>query len=326
MASNKSKNRTIALALVGLIILLSLCAYQWFKIGQLNNELTNLKEEMFEVEKIQVQLETNYEEAIASLDEMRTSNQDLNNVIDQQKSDLKKQKDKIILLIRSENQLGKAKVEIARLKSKAEGFVLELTRLKNENQSLYSTNVKLKEEKDVLSSDLTTEREMTSKLTEVKTILVSENDSLFDENQAMSMRLDIASAIKINFLKVTGYLKGDDGKMKEKSRAKRINMVRTCFVTETNVITPSGEERFYVKIIDPLGETMAVEDLGSGIIENKLTHKKLKYTQSGTLTYKNEDATGCIDWKPNYNFMKGLYEVEIYNKGYMVGTGNFKLK
>jgi hypothetical protein len=326
MATNKSKNRTIALALVGLIILLSLCAYQWYKIGQMNKELTHLKQEMFEVEKIQVQLETDYEGAVASLDEMRTSNDDLNTIIDGQQKDLREQKDKILKLIRSEKELGKARTEIANLKNQADGFVAEITKLKNENQSLYTSNVKLTQEKEILTSDLNLEKEKTSELTEAKTILVSENETLGEENEDMSLRLDVASAIKINFMKMTGYLQGDDGNMKEKSRAKRINVVRTCFVTETNVIAPAGDERFYVRIIDPIGETMAVEDLGSGIIENKMTGQKVRYTQSGTLDYKNEDATGCIDWRPNYSFIKGKYEVEIYNKGYMVGKGNFNLK
>ena len=97
-------------------------------------------------------------------------------------------------------------------------------------------------------------------------------------------------------------------------------------MTETNVIAPAGDERFYVRIIDPVGETMAVESLGSGIIEDKMSGAKVRYTQSGTLDYKNDDATGCIDWKPNYSFIKGNHTVEIYNKGYKVGKGDFTLK
>ena len=326
MATNKSKNRTIALALVGLLLLLALCAFQWYKMGQLNKQLSEMKQEMFEVEKIQVQLETDYEEAVTSLDDMRTSNEDLNNVIEQQKKDLKDQKNRILKLIRSEKELSKAREEIAKLNSQAKGFIAEISKLKEENQSLYSSNMKLTEEKQVLTADLTTERELTTELTEAKTLLVSENEDLSVENEGMSQRLDVASAIKINFMKMTGYLQGDDGKMKEKSRAKRINMVRTCFVTETNVIAPAGPEKFFVRIIDPLGETMAVEDLGSGVLENKMNGNMVRYSASGTLDYTNEDATGCIDWRPNYSFIKGDYLVEIYNKGYLVGNGNFKLK
>ena len=76
-----------------------------------------------------------------------------------------------------------------------------------------------------MTSDLTVERDKTTELTEAKTVLVSENESLSEENTDMSQRLDVASAIKINFMKMTGYLQRDDGNMKEKSRAKRINMV-----------------------------------------------------------------------------------------------------
>ncbi|MCB9328527.1 MAG: hypothetical protein H6572_07545 [Lewinellaceae bacterium] len=86
--------------------------------------------------------------------------------------------------------------------------------------------------------------------------------------------MDIANAIKINFLEVKGYEVKDDGKIKEKSKAKDVDMLRICFLTETNVVTPAGDKTFYVRYINPMGETVYLESEGSGVLVNKLTIRK----------------------------------------------------
>jgi len=44
------------------------------------------------------------------------------------------------------------------------------------------------------------------------------------------------------------------------------------------------------------------------------------------LDYNNEALQACFHWDPNVPFTKGNYEVEVFNKGYLAGSGTFNLK
>ena len=103
-------------------------------------------------------------------------------------------------------------------------------------------------------------------------------------------------------------------------------MLRVCFLTETNMVTQPGNKKFYIRIINPTGETVAVEDAGSGVLTNKLDNSQVRYTTSGDVNYKNEDTNACIDWTLPEKLVKGDYKIEMYNNGFQVGKGQFKLK
>ena len=47
-----------------------------------------------------------------------------------------------------------------------------------------------------------------------------------------------------------------------KKRTKKMDVMRVCFRTETNVVVPAGEETFLVRILNPNGETMASDEYG----------------------------------------------------------------
>ena len=103
-------------------------------------------------------------------------------------------------------------------------------------------------------------------------------------------------------------------------------MLRVCFLTETNMVTTSGQKKFYIRIINPQGETIAIEDQGSGVLTNKLDNSQVRYTTSGNVTYNNEDTNACIDWTLAEKLVKGDYKIEMYNNGFPVGKGSFLLK
>jgi hypothetical protein len=92
------------------------------------------------------------------------------------------------------------------------------------------------------------------------------------------------------------------------------------------MVTPSGTKEFFVRLINPVGETVAIESNGGGVLINKLDESQVRYTYSGTMEYNNEDTEGCLDWTLSDRLPKGEYDIEIYNNGFLVGTGNFKLK
>jgi len=317
--STKSNNLS-SYALIGIILLLGLNGYQLYINSQLKQDTANQKTELIELEKIKTELDQDYKAAIEGLDELRGDNKELNQLIDSQKLSLQGQKEKINNLIWSKRELGKARKEMKALKDQAQQYIQELTKLRDDNQFLTSSNTQLKEEKEALN-------QLYAEIAQAREILIVEKEEIIKEKAILSGKVDIAEAIKINYMEVQGYQVKDDGKTKKKNKAKNINMLRTCFLTETNVVAKGGEQEFYIRIIDPVGETIAdSNDGGAGVLTNKLDNTQVMYTTSGSIDYQNEDTRGCISLSLSEKLSKGIYDVEIYNNGFMVGKGDFKLK
>lgn len=324
--TSKSKNKLAAWAIIAIIGLLGMNGYQWFTNSQLKTQSIRQEGELVEIEKIQAELELDYTAALEDLEDMRSDSKELNSLIESQKVELKSQKDKINNLIWTKRELTKAKEGIASMNAQAAQYVAELTQLRNENQTLMASNSQLKEQNSSLNIQYQNEQRAKKEIEEARAVLAAEKERLSKTNEELDVKVDMANAIKINFMKVQGYKLKDDGKRKKKSRAKNINSIDICFTTETNLVTPSGAKEFQVRLIDPLGETVAREDMGSGVLTNKLDNTQVRYTTTGIIDYQNTDTEGCISWNFTDRLPKGMYDVEIYNNGFKVGKGNYKMK
>lgn len=314
------------LSIILFIALLGLSAYLWMNNSNLKKELNAANNSNLELEKLHTELNQDYESSLSELEGLRGDNQELNEMIDVQKAELGKMKKRISGLIWTERELGKVRAELDNLNSVASGYISQITQLKSENQTLTSSNVKLTEANTSMTEEIEVNKKRINKLDSVKTLLVNQTEELQDNNSQLSTKVDMAEAIKVNFLEVKGYQVKDDGSTKERSRAKRVDMLQLCFTTETNLVTPAGQKDFQIAYSGPSGELFYVEELGSGAINNKLTNEKNRYTTSGTIDYANSDTNACLDWTPNFDLQKGVYKVQIFNNGFNVGNGEFKLK
>lgn len=323
--SPKSNNLSLV-GIISIVALLLAVGILLMNNSSLKKELKQKKEAYLELEKVHTELDQNYEAALQDLEELRGDNQQLNELIDAQKEELTRQKKRISGLIWTERELGKAKAELVNMKKMADQYVADITELKESNAYLLAENQDLNSENLTLSEQLALNRQRVSKLDSLQRILVAKSDELTKSNATLTTKVDIAEAIKINFIEVKGMLDKGDGSLKEKDRAKRVDVLRTCFVTETNVVTPKGEHEFYLRFTSPAGEVLYVEELGSGVLQNKITGENVRYTTSGTVNYQQEDTKACIDWNPNFGLNSGNYTVEIFHNGYNVGNGTFRLK
>ncbi|MBT8189396.1 MAG: hypothetical protein KJO29_03115 [Bacteroidia bacterium] len=324
--SPKSNNSKSLLGIILILVLLALNAYQWIVNSNLKGELNDKKSAFLELEKLNTELDQDYEDALKDLEDMRSDNQELNTLIDTQKEELAVQKKKISGLIWSERELGKARQELNKFKSMANQYLSEINTLKSQNENLSAENQNLQAENTSLTAEAVINKSRISKLDSMRDMLSNENENLSSSNEQLSTKVEIAEAIKINFIEVQGYDIKDNGDIAKRNRAKRIEMLRACFTTETNVITPAGEQEFFIRYTAPSGEVLYVEELGSGMLTDKLSGETVMYTASGKVDYNNEDLTACLDWKPNFPLGKGMFQIAIYNNGFNVGNGEFKLK
>src|SRR5690606_23545357 len=126
MNNTKSKQNFTAIAIAIILALAGLNGYQWYSNSKLskNNEIK--QSEVIELQKLNAELDQDYQTAVESLEEMRGDNQQLNSLIDAQKAELTAQKNKINDLIWSKKELDKAKVEIKNLNANVAKYLSEI--------------------------------------------------------------------------------------------------------------------------------------------------------------------------------------------------------
>ena len=323
ISNNKEKKKQqniIAIAATIGVILLGVIGWLAYSNMTKANALEQTVYQLEESNNLRSELEVQYNQALADLEGQKTDNEELNAMIDQQKTELETSKNKIASLLRNKGKLDKARVEIENLKTQVSGYIAQIDELKAANDMLAGENATLTDEKNMLSADLDNKSAENQDLSAAKAKLVSEKEDL-------SAKVNIASVIKMKNVKVEGMKIKGSGKATVVSRAKAVDKIKVCFTTLDNDVVAAGTERFFIRLINPLGETLAIEDMGSGVFTNKATGEEIRFTQYEEVDYTNEEANSCLYWQPiSLSFMAGDYSVEIYNKGYLAGMGSFNLK
>ncbi|MCC6725869.1 MAG: hypothetical protein IT258_15275 [Saprospiraceae bacterium] len=314
----KGVNPLVPISIVLGLLLLGVAAWLTFQSMSTTRMLEQKVAELEEVEKLKNELETQYNQAIAELDALKGDNEQINAMIEQQKAELQANKGQISDLLREKKQYDAARREIAGLKAKVSEYIAQIEQLKSEQEQLSQDNVRLKSDKDSLAYTLQTKFVENEALTTAKAQLVSEREELTKSVQA-------GSVIKVKDINVSGMKVKKNGKTSEKESAKRIDQLNICFTTIANDIVQPGKEKFYVRIINPKGETLAIDDLGSGTTVDK-SGQEVRFTQAQEYDYANDETQLCFAWKPNTAFQSGKYKVEIYNTGYFAGSSDFELK
>ena len=323
---DNSKQKLIAVSAVIIFLLLATVIGLAVRLNNVGNTKAALSTQLDESEQLKAELEKQYYEALSELEEMRGSNEELNALIESQKEELKTQKDEIASLIAKKRDYDRVRRKMNELNQQVEQYVAEINQLREENELLTTKNTELNDQNQTLSTNLETERVNNQELTTAKAALVSEKEELTKTNENLSRKVNIASVIKVESIEVTGIKIKKSGKAVKKKYAKNIDQLKVCFNTTANNVVDPGLEQFVIRIVNPLGETLAVEELGSGVFTNSQNGDQIRYTSIKEEEYNQDANTLCTSWAPNQPFQKGEYTIEVFNKGFLAGTNTFKLK
>lgn len=325
MASQNSRQQLIAVVLVGFIALLGLNAYFWYKTTTQKTQLDQSQKELVETEKAKSELEKQFYEQLSELDELKGRSKEQDALIEQQKTELRTQKDRLNQLVKSGADSKTIRAELATLKTKFNEAMGRISQLEEENQQLASNNAALSSENNALKTDLSSAQNLNQELSASNSNLSNTKAALENEKANLSKKVSIASVIKVAEVKVVGEKVRSSGKSVLKKRAGSIDRLRVSFKTTPNEIVLPGDEVFYVRIINPLGETIAVEDKGSGVIRNMANGEEVRFTIQKAVDYNNNISDVSVFWDGT-GFQEGVYKVEVYNKGYLAGSGSVELR
>jgi myosin heavy subunit len=325
-SNSQSKQNFKAAAIVAIIALLGLNIFQFFRYNSLSQVSTQQEEELVDLEMVRAELEKEYYEAQSSLEELKSNNAELNELITAQQAELTDQKERITRLLRDSRSLAQARQDIAALKDQAAIYVDEINKLKEENEQLTAANVGLTEEREVLSSSLTSAQMENEQLQTARTALLTEKEELAKEKGALKVKVDEATMIPALKVDADGIFFKGQNNVRKTSRANKSEGLQICFDAGKNNLAEKGDEEFHFRVIDPIGETIAIENAGSGVFHNMVTNQNMRYSFTRTIEYTGEEEEFCFLWTPNAPLQKGTYEVEVYNKGFLAGKEAFKLR
>lgn len=207
-------------------------------------------------------------------------------------------------------QLAKGKLTASELKE-AQGEILNLrtsvAQYTHSIDSLEKSNASLRVERDTLRSNVA--------------VAKTKNDTLTKQNQDLSNKVQIASALKVAQLSVSAYKIKGSGKEVEVSRANPAKKIKISFTVAENAVAPKGSHDIFVRIIDPTGNFIS----GDGGSFNS-DGQSLQYTYKTSIDFKDDGSVYPIDWINPSPFQKGTYTVILYADGYTMGKTSFTLK
>ncbi|MCW4470880.1 hypothetical protein OGH69_18070 [Flavobacterium sp. MFBS3-15] len=292
---NQKSNSSLKAIIVVLAILLVGSLTFMYKMSTDKDEVQTALEKEINTKS---ELEAELKEKIASYDAAIAENTGL-------KGELEAERAKVVDLLA---QVEKSKGDVASLNK----FKNDYRRLKRDYDELMAQNNKLKEE----NSKLTTQRDSTmTALDESKKY----NDTLVNQNDNLSKTVEKAQKLQIINVHTQPYKERSSGKLIQTDKASRVDKVRITFTIAANEVAPAGNRMYYVQIIDPknnvIGEK-ATETFG----EYNLTYSFITNAvfENKTITV-NELVSGS-------DFAKGLYHVNIFDKGQLVANTTFTLK
>ncbi len=323
-SNSQRKLLPIAVAIIAVLLIVNVILLVGRnRAANTNKELTS---QLDESEQLKAELEKEYYEALSELEEMRGSNEELNALIEKQKEELKESKTQIEGLLRNKSQLAQARREIQNMNTQVQEYIAEINKLKQENQELMATTDSLSTENRTLATNLSSQQDSTRRLVSAREALLTEKEELMQTKEELSKKVNIASVVKVKNIEVEGQKVRNNGKTASRGSAKNVEQIQVCFETTANDVTENPTELFLVRIINPNGETLAIESLGSGTFQDNSNMETVRFTKMTEMPYDNDVAKQCTVWSPGQPFSEGQYTVEIYNKGYLAGTSTFEFR
>lgn len=317
----KNSKRWIPFVILGVVILGLLITVIILLVNN-SSQSSELQEASVKIETVEdarTEAERLYEDARNQLEQLQVENEDLYIRLADKEAELEQQYAKISRLIRQaeSGQAAQAKLEelreeIAELQEIASAQGVEIEELKAEN-------ARLEAEKTAL------EGEVTAVETEKKA-LAADKEELLDENKDLSTKVERAEVLRVSNIKGTGIRIRRNGEEKEVNRAGRSEQLRICFDINRNEVVETGSNRFFMQLKDPNNNIIQESGGGGGSFKSAKTDERVEYTKSHSFDYAPNVESLCIYWSQNQGFKSGVYQVELFNKNYPAGTGQFELK
>ncbi len=289
--SRNKKDKMLVIIIVGLsLILIALFIFFMLEKAENKKHIAAIHQEKTELELELTDLSHNY-------DELKTSNDTLNEklLLEQEKiatllDKMKKFRDN------SYAEINRYKKEIGTLKTVLRSYVVQIDSLNQLNQKLAKENTEVRQQ-------ITWVRERNQKL----------------ENQQKDMKEVIARA---SALKTENFIVYPVNKKDKEINWKKCFNLKAEFVITKNITAKRGERVIYLRLKRPDDKVIAFSDKSFFKYQNV----SLTYSAKREITYEGDRLEMAIYWPNDGSLVSGKYTAELFCDNEVIGTTEFFLK
>ena len=297
------KNNSIIYWVV-ILILLAGCLYLFMSKNKMaeDNDLA-MKQKQQQIDSVstdRASLQKDFDAASMKIDQLTTQNAKMDSALQGDKEAMQKLKNQIAAVLSNKKatleELKQAREMITNLTDKTKQYEARIAELEKENQVLTGENKSL----------------------------TKERDSTVTQNIAIKK---LGSVLQCSNIRMEPIHVKKNGKEKETSKAKKVDVLRLMFDIDENRIAESGTKQIYLRIIAPDASIMSSPANGSGMLTtSKGDQLSYSVVKGVALTQGQPLKNIMVDWKQEGDYARGNYNIEIYSEGYKVGSGSVTMK
>jgi prefoldin subunit 5 len=296
--SPKKNSNVIYFLIVVIVALIGTDIYLFLKKKQTDNVVTVQSDQKTRLQSELDSLELQIEQVNAGKTKMTSALQAKNDSLKVKIRELRIKLDKGKLTVA---ELNKAQEDVKQLRYFVTKYTADIDELKKQNEDLTT-------ERDTLKNNLTTVKEKAT--------------TLQKQNEDLSSKVQIASALKIGTMNVKSFKVKDNGKESDNNRAAVVKKFKIEFTIASNPIAKKELHDIFVRVIDPTGNLITAPESSTFQVDGQ----DLQYTYKAPIDFKDDGSGFTIDWINPNKFQKGVYTVLLYADGYSMGKTTVTLK
>lgn len=319
----KTEKKRDGIYIVIIVLLLGAIGYLSFSLGTLKKQIvvheTSIAALLQEKEDLNTilrnsgvieeaddqALRNNLVSLLEQYDNMDIENQDMKDSIDSQRARINGLLEEVDGLKNKQKKdwgkIYKLKKETETLRGIMKGYIHTIDSLNTLNGNLQKTIII----KDNMISEVSTERDQAkSELDKTKNIVA------------------LGSVLQTAGISSGAITVKNNGKQLETTRAKRTNMVKSCFTIIENKISKEGNKDIILVVLDPDGKVLR----NSSSFEFEANGETKVGSVKRQISYQNQNVDLCIYFEVDGELEIGTYTTEIYAEGARIGKSTFALK
>lgn len=304
--NNKDKGKKLLIFLV-IFFLITNCITLYLYFTKKSQEV-KIEQQLVSTTGLKIELEQKVKEYTAKIQDYTGQINEKDSTLLAYRAELESKVLEIQNMIK-DVKISKEKYEDA--KEQIEGLKYYIEKYQKQIDELKKQNVVLTKENTNLKQDISKNRQVM--------------DNLQDENVKLSNKVSLGSKLISGTITVMGIQIKESGKQKETSKGSRMDGMKIGFNVQNNIMADIGFYDFYVRILNPKGETLYIEGTGSGRFQ--FQGSDALYTVKERLEFTNDDTKIYnIYWSKGSPFEKGTYKIEIFTQGLLFGQNTFEVK
>lgn len=291
--NKKSRKNLYVIAGAALVALLAVMTVLFFLERKDNKE----KSLLFQLEK--EEMENDYMRYARQYDELQINlnNDSLSLLLDKEKTRVQRLLEELRLTKASNTaEILRLRKELETVRAVSRNYVLQIDSLTRLNKALGEENQELK------ASNTAARRKITD---------------LSKEREKLHETVTLASMLNASNISVAANNK----RGKKARRVKDIVKFVIDFTIDRNPTSEAGEKMVYVRITAP--DNSLLVKPGSGTFE--FENKRLEYSICRNIEYAGEEQAVTLYWDVEEFLFEGVYRVDIFVDGNLIGTHPFEL-